>query len=208
MSNGGRCAMMARIRRTPRSIMPAHRHLSVIAASAALLLLAACTGASAPAPAAAAAPATAAKTPAPMLQATGGKPAHSPVPRTAPRILVHKTPTCGCCKVWIEHLIADGFAVEVRDVDDLGPIKTEVGVPPGKGSCHTAEVEGYFVEGHVPAEDIRRLLAERPQARGITVPGMPLGSPGMEVPGGRIEPYTVELVRKDGSTSAWAQHGR
>jgi hypothetical protein len=143
-----------------------------------------------------------------MLQATGGKPARNPVPRTAPRILVHKTPTCGCCKVWIEYLIADGFVVEVRDVDDLGPVKTRVGVPPGKGSCHTAEVEGYFVEGHVPAEDIRRLLAERPQARGITVPGMPLGSPGMEVPGGRVEPYTVELVRKDGSTSAWAQHGR
>lgn len=195
--------------------MPAHRHLSAIAASAALLLLAACTGASAPAAAPAATPAVAAtptlataKPPAPMLQAASGKPARSPVPHTAPRILVHKTPTCGCCKVWIEYLIADGFAVEVRDVDDLGPIKTRVGVPPGKGSCHTAEVEGYFVEGHVPAEDIRRLLAERPQARGITVPGMPLGSPGMEVPGGRIEPYTVELVRKDGSTSAWAQHGR
>lgn len=190
--------------------MPPHRHLTVIAASVALLLLAACTGASAPAspPAAAAAPAAAAETPAPMLQATGSKPARSPVPRTAPRILVHKTPTCGCCKVWVEHLIADGFAVEVRDVDDLGPVKTRVGVPAGKGSCHTAEVEGYFVEGHVPAEDIRRLLAERPQARGITVPGMPLGSPGMEVPSGRVEPYTVELVGKDGSTTAWAQHGR
>lgn len=188
--------------------MPPHRHLTVIAASVALLLLAACTGASAPASPSAAAAAAAAETPAPMLQATGGKPARSPVPRTAPRILVHKTPTCGCCKVWVEHLIADGFAVEVRDVDDLGPVKTRVGVPAGKGSCHTAEVEGYFVEGHVPAEDIRRLLAERPQARGITVPGMPLGSPGMEVPSGRVEPYTVELVGKDGSTTAWAQHGR
>lgn len=195
--------------------MPPHRHLTLIAASVALLLLAACTGASAPAspPAAAASPAAAApiaaaNQPAPMLQAAASKPARSPAPAAGPRILVHKTPTCGCCKVWVEHLIADGFAVEVRDVDDLGPVKTRVGVPAGKGSCHTAEVEGYFVEGHVPAEDIRRLLAERPQARGITVPGMPLGSPGMEVPSGRVEPYTVELVRKDGSTTAWAQHGR
>jgi hypothetical protein len=183
--------------------MPAHRHFAV-SALAAVLLLSAC--ARTPPPAAPVA--AAAENPAPMLHAAGSKPARSPVPRSAPRILVHKTPTCGCCKVWVEHLIADGFAVEVRDVDDLGPIKTEVGVPPGKGSCHTAEVEGYFVEGHVPAEDIRRLLAERPDARGITVPGMPLGSPGMEVPGGRVEPYTVELVRKDGSTTAWAQHGR
>lgn len=190
--------------------MPPHRRLTVIAASAAALLLAACTGASAPAPTPTptAAPAAAAQTPAPILQAASGKPARSPAPAAGPRVLVHKTPTCGCCKVWVEHLIAEGFAVEVRDVDDLGPIKTRVGVPPGKGSCHTAEVEGYFVEGHVPAEDIRRMLAERPAARGITVPGMPLGSPGMEVPSGRVEPYTVELVRKDGSTTAWAQHGR
>lgn len=185
--------------------MPAHRHLAVTALATALLL-SACAPAPAPTTSAATAP-TAADSPAPMLQAAAGQPARSPVPAAGPRILVHKTPTCGCCKVWVEHLIAEGFAVEVRDVDDLGPIKTQVGVPPGKGSCHTAEVEGYFVEGHVPAEDIRRLLAERPAARGITVPGMPLGSPGMEVPDGRVEPYTVELVRKDGSTTAWARHG-
>ena len=100
-----------------------------------------------------------------------------------------------------------GFDVEVRNVANLEPVKSRVGIPAGKGSCHTAEVDGYFVEGHVPAEDVKRLLAERPDAKGLTVPGMPLGSPGMEVPDGRVQRYTVELVRADGTTSAFARHG-
>ena len=96
-----------------------------------------------------------------------------------------------------------GFTVEVRDTDDLAPIKAGLGVPYGKGSCHTAEIDSYVIEGHVPAEDVRRLLTERPKARGLVLPGMPLGSPGMEMPDGRVQSYTVELVKEDGSTSTF-----
>lgn len=124
-----------------------------------------------------------------------------------PQMLVHKSPTCGCCSAWIDHMRAAGFPVEVRDVDDMGPIKEALGVPYGKGSCHTAEVGGYFIEGHVPAADVIRLLAGKPDAKGLTVPGMPAGSPGMEMPDGRVQPYVVELVGRDGSTTVYARHG-
>lgn len=123
-------------------------------------------------------------------------------------VLVHKTATCGCCKLWVKHLEAAGFSVKAQDVDNLGPIKERAGIPPGLGSCHTAEVEGYFVEGHVPAQDIQRLLRERPRARGLSVPGMPIGSPGMEIPSGEVQPYDVLLVAEDGSTSVFAHHGK
>lgn len=123
------------------------------------------------------------------------------------QVVVHKSPTCGCCEDWVEHMRDAGFAVEVRNHDDLTPVKEAAGVPYGLGSCHTAEVEGYFVEGHVPAADVQRLLAERPEARGLTVPGMPLGSPGMEVPSGEVQPYDVLLVTPDGETQVFAHHG-
>lgn len=129
--------------------------------------------------------------------------ATSTVSVKAAHMVVHKSPTCGCCGLWVEHMQQAGFSVEVIETDDLAPIKERLGVPYGKGSCHTAEVDGYVIEGHVPAEDIRRLLAERPKARGLVLPGMPLGSPGMEVPDGRVQPYTVELVAEDGSSSAF-----
>ncbi len=122
---------------------------------------------------------------------------------TLPVMVVHKTPTCGCCGLWVGHMRHAGFKVEVREAEDLAPIKAELGVPYGKGSCHTAEVDGYVIEGHVPAEDVWRLLTERPKARGLVVPGMPLGSPGMEMPDGRVKSYTVELVAEDGSTSTF-----
>ena len=125
-----------------------------------------------------------------------------------PLMVVYKSPTCGCCGSWIEHMQKAGFQVESRNVDDLSPVKARVGVPPAKGSCHTAEVGGYFIEGHVPAEDVKRLLAERPDARGLTVPGMPAGSPGMELPDGSVQPYAVELVARDGTTSVFARHGQ
>lgn len=131
-------------------------------------------------------------------------------PRTMaelPKMVVHKSPTCGCCGAWVEHMRGAGFSVEVRESDDLGPIKEALGIPYGKGSCHTAEVDGYFVEGHVPAEDVKRLLAEKPGAKGLVLPGMPAGSPGMEMPDGRTDAYTVELVTKDGDTTAFAHHG-
>ena len=127
-------------------------------------------------------------------------------PAALPRMTVHKTPTCGCCGAWIDHVKKAGFAVDVHDMDDLGPVKERLGVPYAKGSCHTAEVGGYVIEGHVPAEDIKRLLEEKPDARGLVLPGMRLGSPGMEVPEGRQQPYTVELVHHDGTTEPFAQH--
>lgn len=123
-----------------------------------------------------------------------------------PAMTVYKTPYCGCCVVWIEHAEAAGIPVETVNIDDMGPTKQELGVPYGKGSCHTATIDGYFIEGHVPIEDIRRLLVERPDARGLTLPGMPAGSPGMEMPDGSAQAFTVELVARDGSTSQWAHH--
>ena len=123
-----------------------------------------------------------------------------------PVALVHKSPTCGCCGLWVDHLKEAGFPVEVRDSEDVTPVKQRLGVPYGKGSCHTAEIAGYFIEGHVPAEDIKRLLAEKPDAKGLVLPGMPMGSPGMEGPEGTARPYTVELVGRDGTTSPFSQH--
>jgi hypothetical protein len=122
-------------------------------------------------------------------------------------VVVHKNESCGCCHSWVEHLQEKGFKVIVRDVSNLDPIKVQVGIPYGMGSCHTARVGGYFVEGHVPAADIVRLLEERPPAKGLTVPGMPIGSPGKEVPGEPAQPYTVHLVGTDGSMSVFALHG-
>ena len=124
-----------------------------------------------------------------------------------PRVVVYKSEGCGCCKLWVQHLQQAGYSTEVHDVENMGPIKERVGVPAGKGSCHTAEVGGYFLEGHVPAQDVKRLLREKPAAKGLTVPGMPLGSPGMEVPSGQVDEYEVLLVAKDGSTSVFARHG-
>jgi hypothetical protein len=156
------------------------------------------------------APATAAPTPTVAAANATSPSIPAPAPALAaalPTVLVHKTRSCGCCKLWVDHLRAHGFQVDVRDHDDLADVKQRLGVPMDKASCHTAEVGGYFVEGHVPAEDVRRLLTEKPQARGITAPGMPLGSPGMEMPDGSAEPYTVELVNPDGSAVAYASHG-
>ena len=124
-----------------------------------------------------------------------------------PTIVVNKTPTCGCCGAWVKHLEQAGFTTEVHNMNDLGAVKERVGVPYGMGSCHTAEAEGYFIEGHVPAEDIKRLLRERPDAKGLVVPGMPAGSPGMEVPSGQVDRYEVILVGKDSKTSVFATHG-
>lgn len=128
-------------------------------------------------------------------------------PQKLPGVVVYKNDSCGCCKLWVQHLSHFGFPVTVHDVDNLNAVKQRVGVPFGKGSCHTAEVGGYFIEGHVPAQDIARLLRDRPKAKGLTVPGMPAGSPGMEVPSGEIQSYDVLLVGADGGTSVFAHHG-
>lgn len=131
----------------------------------------------------------------------------APAPVDMAEVVVYKTATCQCCKRWAQHLRDAGFAVEPRNLDNLDEVKQRVGVPAGMGSCHTAEVGGYFVEGHVPVGDIKRLLAERPNAKGLTVPRMPTGSPGMEVPSGEIQPYDVLLVAQDGSTTVFSHHG-
>ncbi len=127
---------------------------------------------------------------------------------TLPLMTVHKHESCGCCGVWIEHMQQAGFNVLAKNVDDMGPIKQATGVPYAMGSCHTAEVDGYFIEGHVPAEDVLRLLRERPDAKGLALPGMPIGSPGMEHPDGRAQPYTVSLVLRDGTTREFSRHPR
>jgi hypothetical protein len=100
----------------------------------------------------------------------------------ADTIIVYKTPTCGCCTAWVDHAREHGFTVIAHDLDDLTAVKRQLGVPPGRISCHTSVVRGYTVEGHVPADLIQKMLAERPRIRGLTVPGMPMGSPGMEGP--------------------------
>lgn len=142
------------------------------------------------------------------LTACGHLPAASPPAATpsAPAMTVNKDPGCGCCDLWVEHLQKAGFKVQLQENSDMAAVKQRVGVPAAMRSCHTGEVGGYFLEGHVPAEDVQRLLRERPEARGLAVPGMPLGSPGMEVQG-RSDPYQVHLVAKDGSSSVWARHG-
>jgi hypothetical protein len=124
-----------------------------------------------------------------------------------PEVLVYKQASCGCCKQWVKHLQKSGFSVRVHDIRDLQAIKKRVGVPVRLESCHTAEVGGYFVEGHVPAQDIERLLRQRSAAKGLAVPRMPAGSPGMEVPSGKVEPYDVLLVGRDGRSSVFSRHG-
>ncbi len=141
-----------------------------------------------------------------MTTATAQRPATASHP--LPLLVVHKSASCGCCGLWVEHMRQAGFPLEVRNLDNVNPVKERLGVPLGKGSCHTAEVGGYFIEGHVPAEDVMRLLAEKPEGKGLVLPGMPAGSPGMETPDGRTQPYVVELVGEDGTTAAFAQHGR
>jgi hypothetical protein len=114
-----------------------------------------------------------------------------------PVMTVYKTPNCGCCMHWVEHLRQAGLAVEVRDAGNLDALRSRLGVPRKLAGCHTATVAGYVVEGHVPADQVLRLLKDKPDVAGISVPGMPIGSPGMEGPGGR--PYPVLSWRKDGS---------
>jgi hypothetical protein len=143
-----------------------------------------------------------------MLASCSRKPAESQPDATAalPPIAVYKNVGCSCCDLWVEHIRKAGYVVTVQEMDNMALIKERVGIPAAMGSCHTAVVEGYFVEGHVPVEDVQRLLHERPGAKGLVVPGMPLGSPGMEV-AGESEPYEVFLVAQDGSTTTYARHG-
>ena len=113
--------------------------------------------------------------------------------KDVPSIIVHRDPNCGCCGAWVDHLRTSGFATEVFETAAINRLKSKLGVPQSLASCHTAEIDGYVIEGHVPAAAIRRLLAERPQGKGLAVAGMPIGSPGMEVDGSEPETYSVVL---------------
>ena len=122
----------------------------------------------------------------------------APSPASAQTVTVHKTPWCRCCTAWVDHLRDNGFDVVVKEEEDLRPVRTRLGVPDPLMSCHTGKVDGYAVEGHVPAREIRRLLRERPDATGLSVPGMPQGSPGMETPN-PPDRYNVLLFSEDGA---------
>lgn len=120
-------------------------------------------------------------------------------------VTVYRSPTCGCCKKWVAHLEQAGFTVKQVELADLSEIKAQAGVPEKLHSCHTALVGRYAIEGHVPAEDIKRLLAEKPDVHGLSAPGMPAGSPGMEVEGSK-DKYDVVSFTRDGKSSVWASH--
>ncbi len=126
---------------------------------------------------------------------------------SAPIIEVWKSATCACCGKWVEHLEANGFAVTVNAASPsmLDRIKRKVGIGRTLASCHTGKIDGYVIEGHVPASDVKRLITEKPEAIGLSVPGMPIGSPGMEQ-GGKTEAYDVLLVKRDGTTEIFAHH--
>lgn len=121
---------------------------------------------------------------------------------------VWKSPYCGCCKDWISYLESSGFAVRTHEVQDLDAARRRLGMPERFASCHTAKVAGYLLEGHVPAREIQRLLKEKPVALGIAVPGMPVGSPGMDGPayGGRRDPFDVLLVSRDGRAAVFSSY--
>jgi len=128
----------------------------------------------------------------------------SVAPAGKPVITVYKDPSCGCCKNWIAHLIKHGYRVDAKDSPDMTEIKRTLGVPAGLTACHTAMVNGYLIEGHVPAADIDRLLAQKPKIAGLAVPGMPAGSPGME--GASAQRYRVLTFDKSGKTTVFASH--
>lgn len=141
-------------------------------------------------------------------QATGQATPAAPAPRGAgPLVEVWKSPTCGCCGDWIKHLEKAGFRIKVHDIGNA-QMRKAMRIDDRFGSCHTALVQGYALEGHVPAREIQRLLKERPQAIGLVVPGMPIGSPGMDGPAynGRKDPYDVLLLAKDGKPSVYQSY--
>ena len=141
-----------------------------------------------------------AATPAALLAATA-----QAAPTKQPDVHVWKSPTCGCCTAWVDHMRKAGFVVNITEVDDTGPTRKRLGMPAKLGSCHTALVGGYVLEGHVPADDVKRLLRNKTAGLGLSVPGMPVGSPGMEM-GPRLDPYDVLLVQRDGSTSVFSHY--
>lgn len=136
--------------------------------------------------------------------ATASHADHAPVAGDSLTVTVYKSPTCGCCKAWMEHMEEAGFTVVAHDMNDVSPVKREHGVTGDLASCHTALVGGYVLEGHVPAADVKRLLAERPAVAGLAVPGMPMGSPGME--GMYSDKYNVVAFDTAGGRKVFASY--
>lgn len=128
--------------------------------------------------------------------------------RPTRNLTVFKTPTCACCDAWIAHMREAGFSTTITVLPSLQSVRSSRGMPDALASCHTGLIGGYLVEGHVPAQDVIRLLAERPTAVGVAVPAMPLGSPGMETPQGHREPYDTLLVLQSGDTRVFARHNQ
>lgn len=143
----------------------------------------------------------------PATAATPATPAPTATPVARPLVQVWKDPACGCCQDWMDHLWRAGFELRVVEHGQASA-RARLGLPERYASCHTALVDGYVVEGHVPAADLHRLLRQRPKALGLAVPGMPIGSPGMDGPAyrGRREPYQVLLVAHDGTARVFARH--
>ena len=133
----------------------------------------------------------------------------TPAAGALPKMTVYKTSTCGCCKLWVDHMRTNGFDVQAMDVSaaDVRGISKAAGLKDEGTSCHTAKIGNYIVEGHVPAADVQRMLKEKPAIAGIAAPGMPVGSPGMEM-GGRTERYDVVSFTKDGKTKVFSTHGK
>ncbi|MEN3362953.1 MAG: hypothetical protein V7606_227 [Burkholderiales bacterium] len=129
---------------------------------------------------------------------------HLSATAAAPIIEVYKSESCGCCSEWVKHLESNGFRVKAQNVANPADYREKFGIPQELGSCHTGMVQGYALEGHVPAAEIKRLLAEKPKAKGLAVPSMPMGSPGME--GHRKDPYDVMLVQGNGKYSVYKHY--
>ncbi|MGI8618152.1 MAG: DUF411 domain-containing protein [Gemmatimonadaceae bacterium] len=168
--------------------------LRILALSSAAAALAACS------------PSTPEVEPAPPVSQSAGTAPNAAAASDSTTLVVYKESTCPCCNAWVDYMRNNGFRVVTYNVSDLDAVKAKHDIPGNLQSCHTTEVGGYFVEGHVPVDLVRRLLAERPHVAGITVPGMPVGSPGMEV--GPPEPYDVLSVDSAGRTAIFASRGK
>lgn len=124
-------------------------------------------------------------------------------PLLAAPMTVYKSESCGCCQDWIEHMQASGFEVTAVNTENMGAIKARAGLKPGLASCHTAHIDGYVIEGHVPAADVKRMLEQKPEVQGLTIPGMPASAPGMDIPG---TPYEVLSFDKEGNTAVFSRY--
>jgi hypothetical protein len=127
-------------------------------------------------------------------------------PAELPLMTIYKSETCLCCEKWVDHVKAAGFKTSVHNRDPMDPLKDQLAIPRHVRSCHTAQIGGYIVEGHVPAVDIKRMLKEKPKVMGLSVPGMPVGTPGMDQPGVPAEPYHVVAFQKAGATTVFAKY--